>query len=70
MAPKYENPAVVQRRETLTVANMLAMRAASWLAADMAAAVASSTELGLGRRSSELVVGNPGAGDLEWELSE
>ena len=69
MAPKYENPAVVQRRETLTVANMLAMRAASWLAADMAAAVALSTEQGLGR-SSELVVGNPGAGDLEWELSE
>jgi hypothetical protein len=52
------------------VANMLAMRAASWLAADMAAAVASSTELGLGRRSSELVAGNPGAGDLEWELNE
>jgi len=70
VAPKYENPAVVQRRETLTVANMLAMRAASWFAADMAAAVASSTEKEPGRRSSELVVGNPGAGDLEWELSE
>jgi hypothetical protein len=44
------------------VANMLWMSAASWLAADMAAAVASSTEQGQGRRSSELVVGNPGAG--------
>ena len=52
------------------MANMLAMRAASWFAADMAAAVASSTEKEPGRRSSELVVGNPGAGDLEWELSE
>lgn len=67
MAPKYKNPAVVQRRETLTVAYMLLTRAASWFAADMAAAVAASTEQG--RRSSELVVGNPRAGTWNGNIA-
>ena len=42
------------------MAYMLLRRAVSWLAAAMAAVVAASTELGRG--SSELVVGNRGAG--------
>lgn len=37
-SPNTRIPAVVQRRETLTVAYMLLTRAASWYAADMAAA--------------------------------